>query len=303
MSSKRNCKMAISKTTAGGVAKKGFSVIAEESEVVDYRAFFEGEPNYQKLATALTTGTMWGDICFPAENFVYVAPATNTKSVVQERPLLTELDFLAQPFAAALEQHCADNYLCGGLSDTEWESMMRWLYAAGWEITHESRACVTAYPDNQPAREWIKIRDFDALFESESQPVAPKQTKPKVTIPKFCRNGAACTDANCNWVHGDTLPVQNKVCGFDGRCSGEKRTTCCFLHPSEGEVWSESLVRHRPVVAKPAPPRSENEDRTFQLDCKDPPEILAAMAEVEAEVQPEIDAAVADLDVFDVEAV
>ena len=82
-------------------------------------------------------------------------------------------------------------------------------------------------------------------------PAAPKEKKQKpaaAPIPRFCRAGAACAEAGCRFTHGDTIPVQNKVCAFDGRCAGDKRATCVFLHPSEGEVWTAELVRHRPAA-------------------------------------------------------
>jgi hypothetical protein len=45
----------------------------------------------------------------------------------------------------------------------------------------------------------------------------------------------------------------DKPCGFDkpaeGKtCSGSKRATCIFMHPSEGQVWNAEMVIHRPAV-------------------------------------------------------
>ena len=80
--------------------------------------------------------------------------------------------------------------------------------------------------------------------------------KPRVVIPRFCRAASACPDKDttCNYVHGDTIPCQNKPCGFDkpaeGKCcSGEKRKTCIFMHASEGQTWSPEQVIHRPPPA------------------------------------------------------
>lgn len=301
MSNARSFKKAPSKPAAGGAGKKGFSAIANfdsddsdtEKVVVapnrwDYTAFFREDREYQELAAALRSGTrLWGDICFPAG---IATPVAAAKPKQTERPLLTELEFLSKDFAAGLEQPRSDLYVCKELSDADWEAMMRWLYSAGWEITHESRLSVTAYPDNQPPREWIPPSRFDLLAESKPQMVnKPKVKKTGAMVPKFCRNGTACTDEGCCWVHGDTLPVLNKVCGFDGKCSGEKRVTCCYLHPSEGEIWSETLVRHRPAAAV--------------VIATPPPEWAAIEKEIAAELQPEIDAFVNNLDEFNVEAV
>ena len=77
--------------------------------------------------------------------------------------------------------------------------------------------------------------------------------KKRITIPRFCRLGEACPnkDTTCNYVHGDTIPCVDKPCGFDkpaeGKmCTGEKRKTCIFMHPSEGQVWNPDMVIHRP---------------------------------------------------------
>jgi hypothetical protein len=270
-------KKSSSKPTAVGVGQKGFSVFAEsDSESVApaaplslaerFAALQRSDPVLLALTESVRNGgsqQLWGDICFPAGAPVAAAAAVAAAATrpstppLVERPLLAEDDLWAQPWAYALESHRSDVYDCSSLSDDEWPTMMSWLYAVGWEVASESRVSVVAYPDNQPSRVWLPPSRFDLAAHSHSHSHShshiascdrkgPK--KSAIVVPKFCRNGTACTAEGCNWVHGDTIPVQNKVCGFDGRCSGEKRVTCCFLHPSEGEVWSETLVRHRPVT-------------------------------------------------------
>ena len=258
-------KKSTSRPTAGGVGQRGFSVFAEsesESEFVAsaaplslaerFAATVRADPVLLALTESARGGSqqLWGDICFPAgSTSVDVAARPFTPPPSVERPLLTEDNLWAQPWAYALESHRSDVYDCSALSEAEWSAMMSWLYAVGWEVASESRTSVTAYPDNQPARVWLPPSRFElAAAHTQNHVVKVKAKKTGATVPKFCRNGTACTEAGCNWVHGDTIPVQDKVCGFDGRCSGEKRATCCFLHPSEGEIWSETLVRHRPTA-------------------------------------------------------
>lgn len=255
-------KKSSSRPTAVGVGQKGFSVFAEsDSESVAplslaerYAALVRADPVLLALTESVRNGSqqLWGDICFPAGAPVAVAARPSTPPLV-DRPLLTEDDLWAQPWAYALESHRSDVYDCSSLSEDEWSTMMSWLYAVGWEVASESRTDVIAYPDNQPARVWLPPSRFDLACHGHGHshshgPIAVRPKKSVTVVPKFCRNGTACTAEGCNWVHGDTIPVQDKVCGFDGRCSGDKRVTCCFLHPSEGEVWSETLVRHRPVT-------------------------------------------------------
>jgi hypothetical protein len=78
--------------------------------------------------------------------------------------------------------------------------------------------------------------------------VAPKPKAPKavVTIPRFCREAAACSKEGCRYVHGDSIPRVDKPCGFGAECGkGDpaKRASCIYMHP--GEVWSADLVVHR----------------------------------------------------------
>ena len=89
-----------------------------------------------------------------------------------------------------------------------------------------------------------------------SAPPPPvKAAAPRKCIPRFCKHASACPlkDTTCNYTHGDSIPCVDKPCGFDkpaeGKtCSGSKRATCIFMHPSEGQVWNAEMVIHRPAV-------------------------------------------------------
>jgi hypothetical protein len=115
-----------------------------------------------------------------------------------------------------------------------------------------SRKCSAAHQHRAVAALAAEEGGAAAAAVPSAQPKEKKQKPAAAPIPRFCRAAGACAEAGCRFTHGDTIPVQNKVCAFDGRCAGDKRATCVFLHPSEGEVWTAELVRHRPVVAAAA---------------------------------------------------
>lgn len=209
---------------------------------------------------------LWGDLVPIAE--------AETVPFVSVRRANTVADFWSQSWAANLTELWSDAYETTALSEEEWEAMMSWLYEAGWFIRAWDRAGVECEPDNAPARTWISPRILEELAAADAAAprrgyghghhqkcsghhhhhetkvvAAVKAPKAVVVIPRFCRAGTACTETSCRYTHGDTIPVQNKPCAFDGRCCGEKRATCIYLHPSEGEIWSETLVRHRPTAA------------------------------------------------------
>jgi hypothetical protein len=144
---------------------------------------------------------------------------------------------------------------------------MTWLYAEGWYITLEERYVVEVEPDTLPSRRWIppyKPSRFElaAMEEEEAPsccsappPVVKPAAPPRKCIPRFCKHASACPlkDTTCNYTHGDTIPCVDKPCGFDkpaeGKtCSGDKRATCIFMHPSEGQTWNASMVIHRPAA-------------------------------------------------------
>lgn len=225
--------------------------------------------------------TLWGDLVYAAEPSAVRVPVA---AVPQRRRANTVEDFWAQPWAAGLTELWSDAYDTTHLTDSDWEAMMTWLFDNGWDVSDWDRQGVSCEPDNAPPRVWIAPRVLEELAEADAaaprrgysrscgrraaepapccghdsgvaKPAAPQKVKEKVAvvIPRFCRAGAACAEAGCRYTHGDTIPVQNKPCAFDGRCSGDKRATCTYVHPSEGEVWTADLVRHRPAaLAAPA---------------------------------------------------
>lgn len=218
----------------------------------------------------------WGDLMFAAQPTHQSRPLAPAPS---RRRANTVDDFWAQPWATNLTELWSDAYDTSRLTDAEWEGMMTWLFDNGWDVSDWDRQGVSCEYDNEPPRVWIAPRVLEELAAADAaaprrgysrscghraEPVhthtggcghahqkpAPKPQKEKVAvvIPRFCRAAGACTDATCRYTHGDTIPVQNKPCAFDGRCCGDKRATCTYLHPSEGEVWTPDLVRHRPAA-------------------------------------------------------
>ena len=223
--------------------------------------------------------TLWGDL-------VFVAEPMSSRPLVAPTPVRrranTEEDFWAQAWANNLTELWSDAYDTSRLTDAEWEGMMTWLFDNGWDVSDWDRQSVSCEYDNAPPRVWIAPRILEELAAADA--AAPRRgysrscghrafpepdhgacghTHPKpaggmahtqakekvaIVIPRFCRAAGACTDAGCRYTHGDTIPVQNKPCAFDGRCCGEKRATCTYLHPSEGETWTADLVRHRPAA-------------------------------------------------------
>jgi hypothetical protein len=158
-------------------------------------------------------------------------------------------DLFTQPFAAYIirgSSSCCSKVLdLSFLSDTEYESLMSWIYEAGWDILTESRTSITVNPEAQlPPRIWVPLTATATKTRSRRRPA---------TIPRFCRHGPNCPDQDttCHYTHGDTIHCIDEVCGFDnpaggGCCCGEKRKTCIRVHPSEGQIWTPELVVHRP---------------------------------------------------------
>ena len=226
------------------------------------------------LFAAMRRGDMlWGDLLVPsAVVAVYTPPL-----VVESRPVYGEEDFWNQPWTASVDCHWSDCYDTSAMSSTEWESMMTWLYAVGWDIAYESRKYVRAFPDNQPSRVWVAPSRFELLAQSDdghhpvhsvhhhsnscnhSKPIvqlsAPGSDKGKrkgVPIPRFCKAAAACSEEGCRYTHGDTIPRVNQVCSFGAACgssdpTGVKRSQCLYMHP--GETWIEGMVITRPAPA------------------------------------------------------
>jgi hypothetical protein len=187
----------------------------------------------------------------------------------------------AQPFARNLEARPCDYMDMESMSDADYASLMTWLYAHGWALEHECRESVRAVPSDEPSRVWVPMSRFTALVNSSSSgsggsrsgsgsapapaPAGPNRAARRAALqssgaprPIFCGGGEKCKDG-CPYVHGDTIPVKNVMCGGprEGPHAGDaahctKRvaavgsTPCTHLHPDE--VWSETLVRCRPVA-------------------------------------------------------
>jgi len=185
-----------------------------------------------------------------------------------DEPMIRK-DLFAQPFAAYIVRSTDTDFDLSFLSDTEYESLMKWLYAAGWGLLKETRTAITVDPDARlPPRIWIPSRRSGStddgycgiLSGSSLIPSVRAETTTRTrsrrqiaTIPRFCRHGPTCPDKGtcCHYTHDDTIHCINEVCAFDnpaegGCCSGEKRRTCIRIHPSEGEVWTPDLVVCRP---------------------------------------------------------
>jgi hypothetical protein len=185
-----------------------------------------------------------------------------------------ESDLFAQPFASNLDWSFADIYNTTRLTDEEWVACMTWLYDQGWDIVDENRAGFKGWPANLPPRVWVAPATETRQWSSQaacggaggSVTHAERVTGPRVTggakpkksgaiVPRFCRDshgGVPCADPACRYVHADTIACVDKCCGFDGRCSGDKRLTCIYMHPSEGQTWSAGMVVHRPATAPAA---------------------------------------------------
>lgn len=215
------------------------------------------------IFAAMRRGDMlWGDLLVPsAVVAVYTPPL-----VVESRPVYGEEDFWSQPWTASVDCHWSDCYDTSAMSSTEWESMMTWLYAVGWDIAYESRKYVRAFPDNQPSRVWVAPSRFELLAQSDnghhhhsisckpvvqlSAPGSDKGKRKGVPIPRFCKAAAACSEEGCRYTHGDTIPRVNQVCSFGAACgssdpTGVKRSQCLYMHP--GETWIEGMVITRPA--------------------------------------------------------
>jgi hypothetical protein len=241
-----------------------------------WREMMESDPFF----LAMERGEMWGDLLCAAELPAAASLPPAVAEAEEADPLAAiysnphtplrarEADLWEQPFAAALEEYWPDTYDTREMSDVDYHAMMSWLFSKGWYVVAHDRAGVHAYPDNAPSRRW----DAATMAPEEEHHVRwadMEEPKPKahggagccgghrakkergpVTIPRFCREGAACAaGGSCRYVHGDTIPRVNEPCAFGAGCgasdpTGVKRSQCLRMHP--GEVWSPELVIHRP---------------------------------------------------------
>lgn len=223
------------------------------------------------LAMLKKDGPLWGDLLIPVGTPMDIStlPPLAPLELPPARPLCGEEEFWAQPWAEAVECHWADCYDTSEVSDDDWIAMMTWLYSVGWEVTSETRKCVRAFPDNQPARVWVAPNRFELAAMKEEAPAhvhvgcsAPKPTpalaapgsdkgrRKGTPIPRFCKAGKACEEAGCRYIHGDTIPRVNQPCSFGAACgasdpTGVKRSQCLHMHP--GETWTEGMVITRPA--------------------------------------------------------
>jgi hypothetical protein len=241
-------------------------------------------PSMDDVLRAMTAGDRsWADIMDEMSGVPVVTSAV-CAPVVRARRANTWDDFCALPFSAGLRELWGDCYDCSSLTEADWNDMMRWLFDAGWDVGQYDRNCVEFEEGDGPARTWIPPAELEAMMEEEAAlrarrphprrthghghghggaaaccstvaapaptpaPV-PKEPKKVVVVPRFCREGAACTKTDCRYVHGDTIQRIDKPCGFGADCGkgdAAKRAMCLYMHP--GEEWSESLVIRRPTV-------------------------------------------------------
>ncbi len=227
------------------------SVIRADPETV-LKAFL-GSPDI----VAMSRGdVLWGDLLCAADPALYLPPsAVAVAEASTPPPVVSEDEFWSQPFTARLEEVWADTYNTSVLSDTEFHDLMSWLCAKGWEIVDVDRTDVKFYPGCGSPRRWnpatmsvedprhVRFVDLEpepepAPMRSCCNPRTPRANKTPVTIPRFCREGSACSAAGCRYVHGNTIPRVNEPCSFGADCG--KRSQCLRMHP--GEVWTPELV-------------------------------------------------------------
>jgi hypothetical protein len=258
--------------STGGAKKTRFAALDSDSEE-EHAATPPPTPaanifQIDSIYLAMCEGSiLWGDLLIPVESTA--APAAPPLELPPARALCGEEEFWAQPWAHSVECHWSDCYDTSAASEDDWIAMMTWLYSVGWDVTSESRNCVRAYPDNQPARVWVAPNRFALAAQKDDGPgyiscsnhthkpapvlAAPGSDKGKrkgTPIPRFCKAATACQEAGCRYIHGDTIPRVNQPCSFGESCgasdpTGVKRSQCLHMHP--GETWTEGMVITRPA--------------------------------------------------------
>ncbi len=171
----------------------------------------------------------------------------------------TEDEFWNQPFTANLEERIPDYYDTSALTDEEFHAMIGWAYSNGWNVDVCGRETVKLVSDNNPPRRYIPHVFWEESHHDHCHGHSHQASAKKVktaTIPRFCRAGEACTEDDCRYVHGDTIPKVNRSCGFGESCgasdpTGVKRSQCLYMHP--GETWTTESCIHRPPPAPAAP--------------------------------------------------
>ena len=161
-----------------------------------------------------------------------------------------EAEIWVQPFSVNLEEYWSDTYDTRAMSDSDYHALMGWIFSMGWHVDRYDRAGVRTWQDNAPALRWNPATmEAEEHHHHHHHHRAPKP-KGAVTIPRFCREGHACsaTGGSCRYVHGDTIPRMDEPCSFGAGCgasdpTGVKRSQCLRMHP--GETWTAELVIRR----------------------------------------------------------
>jgi hypothetical protein len=213
----------------------------------------------------------WGDMLTAADPATVAmarrpAPAPAPAPLPEEDEPLRELwdnpraplrakeeEIWEQPFSTNLEIYWSDTYDTRAMSDSDYHALMGWLFSMGWYVDHYDREGVRTWQDNAPALHWNP-----ATMEAEEEhhhhhhraPLPRGKAKGAATIPRFCREGHACsaTGGSCRYVHGDTIPRLDEECKFGEGCGAAdptcvKRSQCLRMHP--GETWTPELVIRR----------------------------------------------------------
>lgn len=163
----------------------------------------------------------------------------------------SEEEFWAQSFTQNLDERIPDYFDTTGLTDDEFHAMLTWVYANGWAVEVCGRDSVKLMSDDGPSRRYIPD-NFWTHKPAHGVCCSHKHDKKAKTstIPRFCR-AAVCEEADCRYVHADTIPKTNRPCGFGEGCgasdpTGVKRSQCLFMHP--GETWTTESCIHKPEV-------------------------------------------------------
>lgn len=209
-------------------------------------------PQSFKPLPEVDNSILWGDLLFPSVEPIPAGFIDPHKKVKKSAPVpVTEkscsanakiLDLLNLPFASKLEMHTGSVFDMRGMSDSDWNTLMSWVYAHGWHVDSGNREWMSAWPESHSPKEWPLGLSTPLDWCVISGVLIQRVEK----IARFCSYGDHCRNPHiCAYIHEDTMPVLKKPCTFGLTCG--KRTgksPCAYLHPDE--VWSPTLVRHRP---------------------------------------------------------
>lgn len=290
--------------------RKSVAPVTHGFRVTDRPAFFEPAPSPPRAASPVTPPSdllrnfcqndpvflamqrgdvLWGDLCYDPARDRAEAAVRRQLQFQEDRALEAhwnseERALWQQPFAEKLETPFGDHFDLRGLSDPEYETFMRYIYAHGFYVEEYDRTHVYATPSTEEPRVWP--RDTHGVGHGTSRfanlgrgepaccnhshghsathgrppraPAAGAMAAPGTDVgrrrgapvPRFCRAAGACADEGCRYVHGDTIQRVNLPCNFGEGCgasdpTGVKRSQCLRMHP--GEEWSADLVIRRIV--------------------------------------------------------